>query len=40
MSSYRWNTSDFAIGYDATADAIHPFYRTIQDVILDQVPRP
>ena len=35
MSSYRWNTSDFAVGYDATAETIHPYYRAIQDAILE-----
>src|SRR5690348_3673134 len=32
--SYRWNTSDFATGYDAAADVIHPHYLAIQDAIL------
>jgi tRNA (cmo5U34)-methyltransferase len=32
--SYRWNTSDFATGYDAAADVIHPHYLAIQDEIL------
>jgi len=35
--SYRWNTSDFAVGYDAAADRIHPHYLAIQDAILDLV---
>src|SRR6184192_443024 len=35
MPSYRWNTSDFATGYDAAAEIIHPHYATIQDAILD-----
>jgi len=34
MSSYRWNTSDFAAGYDAAAEIIHPHYTAIQDQIL------
>src|SRR5262245_10070244 len=34
-STYRWNTSDFATGYDAAADLIHPYYLAIQDAILD-----
>src|SRR5438876_10700951 len=34
MSSYRWNTSDFAVGYDAAAEVIHPYYLAIQDEIL------
>jgi tRNA (cmo5U34)-methyltransferase len=32
--SYRWNISDFAAGYDATAEVIHPQYLAIQDEIL------
>jgi SAM-dependent methyltransferase len=32
--AYRWNTSDFAIGYDCAAATIHPYYTTIQDEIL------
>jgi tRNA (cmo5U34)-methyltransferase len=39
-TSYRWNTSDFAVGYDAAAEAVHPHYRAIQDVILDLLPVP
>jgi SAM-dependent methyltransferase len=35
MPTYRWNTSDFAIGYDAAAQIIHPHYTAIQDGILD-----
>jgi tRNA (cmo5U34)-methyltransferase len=35
MSEYRWNTSDFAVGYDAAADVIHPQYLPIQDAILE-----
>ena len=33
--TYRWNTSDFATGYDAAAHIIHPYYLAIQDAILD-----
>jgi tRNA (cmo5U34)-methyltransferase len=32
--TYRWNTTDFATGYDAAADVIHPHYLEIQDAIL------
>jgi tRNA (cmo5U34)-methyltransferase len=32
--TYRWNTSDFAAGYDGTAQIIHPHYLEIQDEIL------
>src|SRR5262245_4824835 len=35
MPAYRWNTSEFATGYDAAAEIIHPFYLAIQDAILD-----
>jgi SAM-dependent methyltransferase len=38
MTAYRWNTSDFAIGYDAAAEIIHPHYLAIQDVLLDLLP--
>lgn len=36
--TYRWNTSDFAVGYDASAEIVHPHYRAIQDAILDLLP--
>jgi tRNA (cmo5U34)-methyltransferase len=36
--AYRWNTSDFAVGYDAAAQTVHPHYRAIQDVILGLLP--
>jgi Trans-aconitate methyltransferase len=39
MTTYRWNTSDFAEGYDAAADKIHPYYLEIQDAILARLPR-
>ena len=38
MADYRWNTSDFAVGYDASAPAVHPHYREIQDAILVRLP--
>ncbi len=38
MSEYRWNTSDFAVGYDASAEVVHPLYREIQDAILERLP--
>jgi tRNA (cmo5U34)-methyltransferase len=38
MAEYRWNTSDFAVGYDASAEAVHPLYRDIQDAILVRLP--
>jgi len=36
--SYRWNTSDAAEAYDQAAPAIHPYYETIQNQILDYLP--
>jgi tRNA (cmo5U34)-methyltransferase len=38
MTAYRWNMSDFAVGYDAAAEVIHPHYLAIQDVILGLLP--
>jgi len=40
MTTYRWNTSDFALGYDAAADKIHPYYLEIQEAILDRLSLP
>lgn len=40
MSEYRWNLSDYAAGYDAAAEAIHPHYLEIQDAILAALPFP
>jgi tRNA (cmo5U34)-methyltransferase len=34
MAAYRWNSSDFAMGYDAAAHIVHPQYVAIQDEIL------
>jgi len=34
MTTYRWNTTDFATGYDGAADIVHPRYVEIQDEIL------
>jgi tRNA (cmo5U34)-methyltransferase len=36
--TYRWNTSDFAVGYDAAAEVVHPHYREVQDQILSLLP--
>ena len=35
MSDYRWNVSDHAAAYDATAEHVHPHYTAMQDAILD-----
>src|SRR4051794_26868461 len=34
MTTYRWNTTDFASGYDAAAEIVHPRYLEVQDEIL------
>jgi SAM-dependent methyltransferase len=39
MPEYRWNTSDFAVGYDAAAESIHPHYLAIQVEILERLPQ-
>jgi tRNA (cmo5U34)-methyltransferase len=39
MSDYRWNTNDFAVGYDAAAAVVHPHYVEIQDAILERLPQ-
>lgn len=38
MSTYRWNISQFASGYDAAAEHVHPHYREIQDEVLAAIP--
>jgi len=38
MSSYRWNISQFAAGYDAAAEHVHPLYSEIQDEVLAAIP--
>lgn len=40
MSEYRWNLADYAAGYDAAAEHIHPYYREIQRRVLDLLPFP
>jgi SAM-dependent methyltransferase len=37
-STYRWNQSQFAAGYDAAAAHIHPHYHALQQQILDLLP--
>ena len=34
MTEYRWNITEFAVGYDAAATHIHPFYEVIHERIL------
>jgi tRNA (cmo5U34)-methyltransferase len=38
MTTYRWNTTDFATGYDAAAAIVHPRYVEIQDEVLRLLP--
>ncbi len=38
MTDYRWNQLDNARGYDAAAEILHPYYRAIQDVLLEHLP--
>lgn len=37
-STYRWNTSGAAEAYDVAAPVIHPYYKKVQDEILDLLP--
>ena len=38
MSDYRWNENEVAVGYDAAAEHVHPYYRELQAMILDCLP--
>ena len=40
MKPYRWNIVDFAAGYDAAAEHIHPYYTEIHKEILKLIPFP
>jgi SAM-dependent methyltransferase len=37
-TTYRWNTSEAAEAFDQAAEFIHPFYSTVQDEVLAQLP--
>jgi tRNA (cmo5U34)-methyltransferase len=37
-ANYRWNATDNAAGYDASAQAVHPFYLEIQTQVLACLP--
>ena len=39
MATYRWNTTDFAAGYDAAAHLVHPRYVEIRNEILRLLPQ-
>ena len=39
-STYRWNKSELAAAYDADAEAVHPFYREVQDALLEELQGP
>lgn len=38
MAEYRWNVSEFAAGFDAAAEHIHPYYLALQDQMLAMLP--
>jgi SAM-dependent methyltransferase len=38
VAEYRWNVSDFAAGFDASAEHIHPYYIELQDCVIDLLP--
>jgi tRNA (cmo5U34)-methyltransferase len=38
VTEYRWNISDFAAGFDAGAEHIHPYYIELQGRIVDLLP--
>ena len=38
MGEYRWNVSDFATGFDESAEHIHPYYLELQSRIIDLLP--
>lgn len=37
MTEYRWNVADYAAGFDAAAEHIHPHYLEIQDKLLELI---
>ena len=38
MTTYRWNLSAFAEGYDQSAHHVHPHYLEVQDAVLAALP--
>ncbi len=38
MTTYRWSKAEFAAGYDAAAEFIHPLYTELQDQIITLLP--
>jgi SAM-dependent methyltransferase len=38
MVEYRWNISEFATGFDAAAEFIHPYYNELQQRIIELLP--
>jgi SAM-dependent methyltransferase len=38
MAEYRWNQSELAAAFDASAQHVHPYYPELQDAILDLLP--
>lgn len=39
MTTYRWNKTEYAVGYDAAAVHIHPLYAELQQQILHLLPQ-
>jgi cyclopropane fatty-acyl-phospholipid synthase-like methyltransferase len=37
-TTYRWNLTDFATGYDQSAHHVHPHYVEVQDAVLAALP--
>jgi hypothetical protein len=40
VAEYRWNVSEFASGFDAAAEHIHPYYLALQERVIDLIPFP
>lgn len=40
MTQYRWNVADYAAGFDAAAEHIHPYYLEIQQRLIELIPPP
>lgn len=38
MTEYRWNVSELAAAYSASAEHVHPYYLEMQDIVLDHLP--
>jgi tRNA (cmo5U34)-methyltransferase len=38
VAEYRWNVTEFAAGFDAGAEYIHPHYIRLQDLVIELLP--